>query len=281
MGLDLAVKPSVGGRINLNRARTNTARAPGAPGAPGVGGRDTPLTRPPTGVIAGPGYVPPGGDWGSPAPGGGTGTGTTPRATYASPPPIDVTTPYDPGQERARTGWEEYSSELEAGTAAETERELQRYRDELSKGLLAEGEAAISRGADPSLFRSRALEGGRRGLLELQGRLADVSLGRRAEALSGMTGAAGAAASERRMMHLGTLAAQQEAQRTLIDQAESQARLQDRPYQRLTDLMGAIGGLLGGSSDFTGLTGTTPGGGGGIGGGGIGRMNPGAWGRTG
>jgi hypothetical protein len=173
-----------------------------------------------------------------------------------SPVPIEGSTPTDPSQLGAVEGWEQYQKELQEGTAAETERELQRYRDELSKGFMAEGEAAMARGADPSLFRARALESGKRGVLELQGRLADVSLGRRAEALSGLTGAAGAAASERRMLHLGTLAAQQEAQRTLLQQAELQARLREAPYQRLMDLLGRYGdvsgGLTGGGAGFVG-----------------------------
>src|SRR5512143_1721776 len=158
--------------------------------------------------------------WTTPESGGAASPRASPQAeALANPTPIVGSTPLDPSQAGATTGWEQYTKELSAGTAAETERELQRYRDELSTGLASEGEAAIARGADPSLFRSRALESGKRGLLELQGRLADVSLGRRAEALGGLTTAAGAGAAERRMLHLGTLAAQQEAQRTLIAQA--------------------------------------------------------------
>src|SRR5688572_3942286 len=65
-----------------------------------------------------------------------------------------------------------YEEEVSAGTAAETRRELQRARDEISVGMGAEGEGAMARGADPSLFRGRALAAGKRDLHALQGRLA-------------------------------------------------------------------------------------------------------------
>lgn len=226
-----------------------TTALPPAP-IPGLGARTN------AGGVGGRGWTPGG------VPGTGSPVPTSPitptvspaAAALASPVPISVTTPVDPKQAAATKGWETYSSELQAGTAAETERELQRFRDELSTGLQSEGEAAIVRGADPSLFRSRALESGKRGLLELQGRLADVSLNKRAEALSGLTTAAGAAAAERRMLHLGSLSAQQEAQRTLLEQAALQARLQEAPYERLLKLMGEMG-QYGGA--FEGLSGPT------------------------
>jgi hypothetical protein len=185
------------------------------------------------------------------------------RESIRNPEPINVTTPTDPAQERATAGWETYSKELQAGTAAETQRELQRYRDEISTGMESEGEAAISRGADPSLFRSRALESGKRGMLELQGRLADVSLNKRAAALTGFTGAAASGASERRQLHLGTMAARLGEQRLSLERADLQARLQEMPYQRLMELMritGQYGSTFGGLQGGGGLGGSSRGG---------------------
>ena len=196
---------------------------------------------------------------------GGAGIATTPTpaattqaSSLANPAPVTVTTPTDPNQQGATDAWKKYQEELESGTAAETQREEQRYRDEISKGMQSEGESAMARGADPSLFRSRALESGKTGLLQLQGNLADVSLGRRAEALSGYTGAAASAANTRDQLQLGTLAAQNAAQQTELAEAELQARLNEAPYDRLLKLMSTMG-MYG--SEFSGLTGGSGGGG--------------------
>lgn len=144
-----------------------------------------------------------------------------------------------------------YEEEVTAGTAAETRRELERARDEISVGMGAEGEAAMSRGADPSLFRSRALASGKRDLHTLQGKLAGESLRARQGAVDSRTAAAGgkvtaansrvgaasAAAGEQRMMQLGTMAQRLAENRALVEQAEAQARINEMPYSRLAMLM--------------------------------------------
>lgn len=181
-------------------------------------------------------------------------------SSLASPAPITASTPVNPMQQEAYGAAKDYSSSLMGGTNEMITRELGRYRDDISTGMKAEGEGAMARGADPGLFKSRALASGQRGMADLQGRLADVSLGKQAEAIGLQTGAAGSAAGEQRLMHLGSLSQRLQEQRALTEQAETQARLNEAPYKRLMDMMGSVaqnrdayeafggggGGLLGG-----------------------------------
>ncbi len=178
---------------------------------------------------------------------------------------ISAETPVNPLQQAAFDASKKYSDELAGGTNAEITRALSRGRDEISVGMRAEGEAAMSRGADPTLFRTRALQSGQRNLNDLEGRLTDVALGRRAESNRDLTSAAGGAASEQRQMHLGTLASQLEGQRNLTAAAETQSRLYQAPYDRLLAMMQSVagnrdayggltggdgGGVIGGGSTF-------------------------------
>lgn len=193
-----------------------------------------------------------------PAGGGGGGD-------LAHPAPITANTPVNPMQQEAYGAAKDYAGSLAGGTNEMVTRELGRYRDDISTGMKAEGEAAMGRGADPAFFRSRALASGQRGMADLQGRLADVSLGKQAEAVGLQTGAAGAAAGEQRLMHLGSLSQQLNEQRALTEQAEVQARLNQAPYDRLMAMMGSVGQNTGNFGAFQ------PGGGGSIlGGGGYG-----------
>jgi hypothetical protein len=91
-----------------------------------------------------------------------------------------------------------YNNELESGNTAETTRTLAQARDELSVGMQKEGEAAIGRGADAGLFRSRALESGKRNIAKLQGDLADKAFGRRNDAINTLSSTATRAAEGQR-----------------------------------------------------------------------------------
>ena len=186
--------------------------------------------------------------WAAAQPGGGGAAAPSAGAQAAAlrnPTPVTSSTPTNPMQQDAYNRAGAYEAGLASGTNEETERELTRARDVVSVGMKREGEAAMSRGADPTLFRSRALASGARDISNLQGRLADVSLGRRAQAIGLVTGAAGSAASEQRMMHLGQQAQSLADQRLLLDQASEQARQYEQPYENLMGMMSAAGGLVG------------------------------------
>lgn len=170
-----------------------------------------------------------------------------PSINFSNPSSVNASTAVNPLEQEAADKWRGYESSLADGTNAEITRELQRARDELSVGLEAEGAAAVGRGADAGFFKSRRLEAGKRDIHNLQGRLADVALGRRAEALSGFTGAAGQAAGGQRQLHLGEQAARLGEQRLLLDQAETQARLREAPYDRLLRTMQTYSSILGNS----------------------------------
>lgn len=188
------------------------------------------------------------------------------RTQLAAPAPITADTPVNPMQAAAvdRSAYaydraKSYESGIADRTNEEITRELGRARDEISVGLKKEGESAMARGADPSLFRSRALEGGRAGLHQLQGRLADVALGRHAEANRDLAGAAGgtvnaaaAAASEQRQLHLGTMGQRLDEQRYLLQHAETQDRLNSAPYQRLASMVSLLGSYAGNYGGITG-----------------------------
>lgn len=176
----------------------------------------------------------------------GTPSATVQARALSQPAPVTGETPVNPMQRESYGAAKEYASGLASGTNEEIQRELGRARDEISVGMRAEGEGAMSRGADPGLFRSRALQAGQRNIHALQGRLADVALGRRAEAVGLQTGAAGAAAGEQRLMHLGTLSQRLQDQRALTEQAETQSRLYEAPYDRLTNMMKTVSGFTGG-----------------------------------
>jgi hypothetical protein len=217
-------------------------------------------------VISGGGGWHPGDTSGPPAPG---------AVQIGDPGPISADTSVNPMQDYAYGQAKDYASGLASGTNEEITRELQRSRDDISQGMRAESEGAMSRGADPTLFRERALSEGARNISNLQGRLADVALGRRAEANRDLTSAAQSAASEQRMMTLGSLEAQVNEQRALTERAEAQSRLNEAPYDRMMQMMrlvsdtsGSYAGLSGGAGG--GITGGAGGGYGGYGSGSVG-----------
>lgn len=181
--------------------------------------------------------------------GGGGGGGGSASAAGGD---VNISADVNPMEQEAYNNWKSYNSDLAGATNEEITRELGRARDEISVGMEKEGEAAVGRGADPSLFKSRALESGKRNLVDLQGKLADVALGRREGALQGMTGAAGQAASGQRQLALGTQAARLAEQRYTLDAADQQARLREAPYDRLLKTMSAV------SSAGNGFLGTGP-----------------------
>lgn len=182
-----------------------------------------------------------------------------------NPGPVTTSTPVNPLQSGAHDLTKEsygaardLASGITAGTNEEINRELGRARDEISVGMQKEGVAAMSRGADPSLFRSRALASGARDMGNLQARLADVALNKRQTAVNSQVGAASnvatsaaQTAAEQRAMHLGTQAASLADARELRERAESQARLEQAPFDRLVEMMRTMG-QFGGA--FSGLT---------------------------
>lgn len=183
-----------------------------------------------------------------------------------NPEPVSVSTPVNPMQQQAfGTSNEAYGAakgqaeSITKGTNEEINRELGRARDEISVGIQKEGEAAMGRGADASLFRGRAAAAGARNLANLQGRLADVAVDKKQAAINsqigaagGVTNAAGAAAGEQRALQLGTAAQRLADSREVRERAESQARLDEAPYERMLRLMTTVG-QFGGA--FSGLTG--------------------------
>lgn len=196
----------------------------------------------------------------------GGGSATTQATALKTLSPISVSTQVNPMQQSAYDAAQgvlgkasAYEAGLASGTNEEITREIGRQRDEISVGLRREGESAMARGADPTLFRSRALQSGARGLIELQGRLADVALQRRqgaiqtmGEAAGGMTSAAAAAAGEQRALQLGTISAQLEAQRNQIAQDELENRINQQPYEQLLDMMSRVTSYQGLSGDVSG-----------------------------
>jgi hypothetical protein len=81
--------------------------------------------------------------------------GDSQQQAYANPSPVTATTPVNPMEKEAYDRSASYESGLADLTNQEIQRELGRARDEVSVGMAKEGEAAMGRGADPSLFRSR------------------------------------------------------------------------------------------------------------------------------
>lgn len=138
---------------------------------------------------------------------------------------------------------------------------------DLVSGMTKEAETGgIMRGGVGSglsqLMRGRSLDAGTRSLHKLGGELTDAANMRQIDANRAVTEAAGGTASAANMaagqqnsLHLGTLAANNAAQQTLIQQAAEQARLNSDPYNRLMEMMdsisrnrGAYGALSGGRS---------------------------------
>jgi hypothetical protein len=171
------------------------------------------------------------------------------RQQYQKPEEASTTeTPVNPMEQSAYNAASKYNNELESGNTAETTRTLAQARDELSVGMQKEGEAAIGRGADAGLFRSRALESGKRNIAKLQGDLADKAFGRRNEAINTLSSTATRAAEGQRTLHLGTMAAANADKRTQIDAADQQARLRQAPYDRLDEDDGHAGAVRGWSA---------------------------------
>lgn len=185
-------------------------------------------------------------------PGSGGSASASIQDNIANPSPIVADTAVNPLEQDASNRWKSYNDDLAKGTNEEITRELQRARDDLSVGMEAEGAAAVGRGADAGFFKSRRLESGKRDIHALQGNLADKAMGRREGALTGLTSAAGQAASGQRQLHLGTMSARLGEQRLAIDRAESQARLRDAPYDRLLRTMSAYSSILGSGSGLLG-----------------------------
>lgn len=169
------------------------------------------------------------------------------------PTPIITSTPVDPMQKSAYDAWNDYNSGLANNTNTEITHEIGRARDDLSIGLGKEVEGALLRGADPNLFATRFAEGGRRSLNDLQAKLTDVALGRRAEALGGVTTSADRAASGQRELHLGTAAQSLAERRLALEAAEAKRRTTDAAYDRLLGMLGHVGdvgGMTGGGGGF-------------------------------
>lgn len=169
--------------------------------------------------------------------------------------PIVTNTPVNPMQQSAYDAWNKYNAGLAEGNNTEITHQLQQNRDELSVGLGKEVNNSLLRGADPGLFATRYAESGRRSLNDLQAKLTDVALGRRAEALGGVTGSANLAASGQRELHLGTMANSLAQRRLDLDAADAKQRTIDSQYSRLLSMLGSIGSGLGGYGGGGGVLG--------------------------
>lgn len=168
-------------------------------------------------------------------------TAAPPSPPTVAPSPSTTTTPVDPMQQNAYNMANDYAAGLADNSNAEITRALSRQRDEISVGMQREGEAAAGRGAGAGLFRSRALESGQRAMNDLHGRLTDVALGRRNEAINTVGNRADSAANTRNTLHLGTMAQALNERRATMEQADQQSRLQQAPYDRLMSMMSMVG----------------------------------------
>lgn len=183
-----------------------------------------------------------------------------------NPEPVVTSTPVNPmqsesfGMTRDSYGAAKgLADSITGGTNEEINRELGRARDETSVGIKKEGEAAMGRGADAALFRGRAAAAGARDMGNLQARLAGVALDKKQAAVNSQVGASGNAANaaaqaagEQRSLALGTSAQRLADSREVRERAESQARLDQAPFDRMLSLMSTVG-QFGGA--FSGLTG--------------------------
>jgi hypothetical protein len=173
--------------------------------------------------------------------GGGMGTGTQQaQALRQQTQNTSATTGSDPMQANAYGRAADFERGLADNTSDETRRAVSQARDEVSVGMAKEGNAAMSRGADPSLFRSRALASGQRYIADVQGKALDSALEKRLGAVNALTGAAGEAATNKTNLHLGTLNAKLGQDRLAVDRSEAQARLEEAPYERLIQMMNTI-----------------------------------------
>ena len=177
-----------------------------------------------------------------------------------NPAPQTVSTPVNPLQQTAFDAANKYQSGLANNQNELINKQLATARDSISSGMRSEGIAAMGRGADPSLFRQRALAQGQQYLGHLQTGLTADALAAQGQAVNSLTGAAGSAAGNQTNLQLGTLAAQAEQQRIANEQAAMQARLYQAPYDRLAGMMGQVAqdapayAALGGVSPGSGYT---------------------------
>lgn len=167
-------------------------------------------------------------------------------AVKPKPTPVITNTPVNPMQQNAYDQWSTYNKGLAENNNTEITHQLQQNRDELSVGLGKEVNGALLRGADPGLFATRYAESGRRSLNDLQAKMTDVALGRRAEALGGVTGSANLAAAGQRELHLGTMAQSLAERRLALDAADAKQRTVDSQYSKLLSMLGSIGSGMGG-----------------------------------
>ena len=219
-----------------------------------------------------------------------SGSGAAQAAALRNPPAQNTSTPVNPMQSEAygATKGSIGNSQTAFNTAADFQKglagqqnelinkQLASARDDISAGMRSEGIAAMSRGADPSLFKSRALQQGQQYLGKLQTGLTADALAAQNQAVGNLTGAANAstnatgnsasaanmAAGNQTNLQLGTLAAQSQAQRDADAAAAEQARLYQAPYDRLMGMMSSVaqnGGAFGATNGggFTGPSGST------------------------
>jgi hypothetical protein len=225
----------------------------------------------------------------SPGFGGGPtgGAGDGQQSALLNPPPLTANTPVNPLQQQGfdntqsafnRAG--SYADQFGSLANTANTNALSSARDVIS-GMTKEAEqGGIQRGGVGSglsqLLRSNMLNQGTRSLHKLGGELTDAANMRQidanravADAAGGTASAANMAAGQQNALQLGSWAAQNAAQQTLIAQAAAQARLNEDPYNRLMSMMDSISrnrgsyGSLGGGLGVLG--GGTPGGLGGFG----------------
>lgn len=165
---------------------------------------------------------------GSPTPAPGTGGGNSE--------PMVTNTAVNPMQKHAYDAASSWEKGIADETNLETTRELSRFRDEVSRGVQAEGEEAMGRGADSAFFRSQALAGGSRDLSNLGAKLAGENLKAHQGAIDSLTDSAGSAADQQNRMNLGTMSANIDQQRVDLDAADQQHRYGREPYEDAMDM---------------------------------------------
>lgn len=186
---------------------------------------------------------------GTAAAGAGSGAGVS----------APTSTPVNPLQQTAFNTAQNYQQGLASGQNAVIQNQLASARDDISAGMRSEGQSAMSRGADPTLFTQRALGQGQQYLGKLQTGLTADALQAQGNAVNGVTSAANAAAQNQTSLQLGTMANQNQAQMVSNDTATTQARLNQAPYDRLSSMMNLVaqnrnnfGAFAGGGSQYFG-----------------------------
>ena len=214
----------------------------------------------------------------------------TTRDDILNPPPLTANTPVNPMQQQgfnntqsAFGNAQDFNRNIMSLQNEQNSQALMNARD-IGSGMAREAErGGIQRGGVgsglSSLLRNQSLDSSLRSTHKLQGELVgeglrakNAAMGNEINAAGGTASAANMAAGQQNAMQLGSWAAQNAAQQTLIQQAAEQQRLNQAPYNNLMSMIDSISrnrgayGALGGGSGGGVLGGGAMGGLGGYGG---------------